>query len=246
MMRLFKNALFIEGITLYFSDNRIVRTYIIYALLLTLSVAVWWPKRSFFDFLELRSVPSTYNLTVASAFLLLVYAGGRFGLNAYGRGKAHSLTSWLNMTPLGPTAIVAGKSGLALVQTCFFLILASPFLVLAAAPAGVSLEIVGLSLIILLLFALTYRLIGLLLLTFLEERALAPAIFYWAVILVVGLLSLYIFPGVNPVLALVSLSTPDLAVYAKVRMFGRDLPFAARACRFHIILSLAALTAGSN
>ena len=45
MMRLFKNALFIEGITLYFSDNRIVRTYIIYALLLTLSVAVWWPKR---------------------------------------------------------------------------------------------------------------------------------------------------------------------------------------------------------
>ena len=242
-MKLFKNALFIEGMRLYFSDSRIIRTYLGYTVLLTLSVVIWWPKRSFFDFLELRSVPSTFNLTVASVYLLLVYVGSRFGLNAYGRGRTHSLTSWLNLTPLGPTAIIAGKSGLAFVHTCFFLSLAAPFLVLAASPSGVTLETAGLTLAALLLFAFTYRLIGLFLLTFLEGRALASAILYWAVILVVGLLSLYIFPRANPVLALLSLSARDTTVFAEAGMFGRDLPHASHAFRLHIILSLTALAA---
>jgi hypothetical protein len=241
-MRFYSNPLLVEGWKLYFSDQRILRVYRVYLALLGLSLLLCWPKQGMGNFLLAQTPPYTYQLMIVSTFVVCTFLSGRFGLQHYGRYQMHSLSSWLKFTPLHPVRIIGGKVTLALMHSIFLTMLALPFLIVAASPSGVPIEGALTSTLILLICATSYRIIGLFFLAAMEDRPLAAGIVLWAIILTLNLLSLYLFPRANAVLAMIRIATQDMRSLPSMK---RAVPDAVGSLTAHVILSLAALVAST-
>lgn len=235
-----KNPLLVEGWQLYFSEVKILKIYQIFLVALGFALLLFWPKRVLVDFLSFSTPPSTYHLMVVASFILCGYLSIRFGLQAYGRYQLHSLSSWLELTPLGPWTIVTGKAALSLVHSLFLCLLTVPFLYAAASPSGVPPSGVLRSVLVLFVCMASYRIIGLFLLTLIEDRTFLSSLIMWAIILTIGLLGLYLFPRANPVLGMLQAATLDMGGIPAAGNLSLD---AAATLKLHGILSVIAVTA---
>jgi hypothetical protein len=159
---------------------------------------ITWPKEGF---ISLRDLPFTYNALGGSIVVILAYLNFSQGSRKTFGSRYLSLHDWFVLAPLRAGMFLRGYIAVGLVDLCFYWGLSLPLLVLAASVSGESFRHLGTGLLIILLCVASYRIMGITLLTFLERDEfllyILARIFFVFFVLVSG----FVMPLCNPVLA---------------------------------------------
>ena len=207
-----------------------------YAAVLSLALFITWPKEGF---LSLRDLPFTYNAVGGTATIILAYLnftqGGR---NLLG-GQDASLRDWLAFTPLPGGTFLRGYLAAGGVEMLFFWGLSWPLMLLAAGVSGESLAHLGTGMLVLLACLAAYRVIGVTLLIWFERDDFVLYILVRVAYLWFILVSGFVWPLANPVLAFIDTSIwpPRLpAVSLWLLGFEYTAPGWATTVALHLIL----------
>lgn len=174
-----------------------------YFVVLSIVLFITWPKE---NFLSLRDLPFTYNAVGGSALIILAYLNFSYGSRKVLGSRYLSLHDWLALAPLNAGAFLRGYLALGLLDLLFFWGLSLPLLVLAAGVSGESLRNVAAGIVIILVCTGCYRIIAVALLTLLERDEFLLYILVRIVYAFFILISGFVAPLCNPVLALADAS----------------------------------------
>ena len=174
-----------------------------YAAVLSLALFITWPKEGF---LSLRDLPFTYNAMGGTATIILAYLNFTQGARHLMAGREASLRDWLAFTPLPAGALLRGYLAAGAVETLFFWGLTWPLMVLAAGVSGESFTHLATGMMVLLACLAAYRMIGVALLMWFERDDFVLYILVRVVYLWFILVSGFVWPHANPVLAFIDTS----------------------------------------
>ncbi|MDE0206220.1 MAG: hypothetical protein OXP66_09370 [Candidatus Tectomicrobia bacterium] len=174
-----------------------------YAAVLSLALFITWPKEGF---LSLRDLPFTYNAMGGTATIILAYLNFTQGARHLMAGREVSLRDWLAFTPLPAGALLRGYLAAGAVETLFFWGLTWPLMVLAAGVSGESFAHLAAGMMVLLACLAAYRMIGVTLLIWFERDDFVLYILVRVVYLWFILVSGFVWPHANPVLAFIDTS----------------------------------------
>lgn len=174
-----------------------------YAAVLSLALFITWPKEGF---LSLRDLPFTYNAMGGTATIILAYLNFTQGARHLMTGREVSLRDWLAFTPLPAGALLRGYLAAGAVETLFFWGLTWPPMVLAAGVSGESFTHLAAGMMVLLACLAAYRMIGVTLLIWFERDDFVLYILVRVVYLWFILVSGFVWPHANPVLAFIDTS----------------------------------------
>jgi hypothetical protein len=199
-----------EGVRVYLSDTRILRTYVFLVGVLFLVLLLWWPRDTIASALRGASPPDTF-IAVAVGFLLcLVILGMRYGSESFSPERLSLLREYAALAPVRPLSIVAGKALFGLLHTGFMLVLGAPFLVASFAVSGVDGVRALQALLVIGTTALAVRMCGLLFLTLTDGHSLLRdslllfgALFY---LTITGVFA----SAASPIAALASLASQEM------------------------------------
>ena len=239
-----RNPLISEGIFILFTHPRARRSYLVYMLVLFFVLLASWPARSMTDYLGEGLRPLTFGFISVALYLNLAFLSLRYSTTRIAGDRFHSTFDWLEYSPVNRIKIIYGKSAFAVFHTLFLLVLAAPFVVIAGAATGISpaLQLAALSVIF--CAALTYRIIGVFFSLFLDERPILYASIVWFCSLFLGLLTLFIHRGMNPLYALFAIFGEELVPFAGEAASVPVREVAAEAVRVHLFISAGFTAAG--
>ncbi|MBA7638751.1 hypothetical protein ES703_46407 [subsurface metagenome] len=231
------NPLLEEGFSIFFSNKKALRAYLIYVVLIGAVLFLWWPKTPISYFLDSNLSPGIFTTVLIFSFLLMAWLSALFGIEGYVRDEFHLTAEWLGMTPLSPGRILRGKLALFVLHTGFLAILPLPFLIIAASPSGISLRILAACFIVALVCALTYRIIGFFFLLVMEKRPFLMYSGLWGTV-ILAVLSKGFLPKASPVEALLSLIPQGEQTYPRFHLFGLTAGYFMYALTYHLLISL--------
>jgi hypothetical protein len=169
-----------------------------YLIVLCIVLFITWPKEGF---LSLRDLPFTYNALGGSIVIILAYLNFSQGSHKAFGSKYVSVHDWFVLAPLRAGTFLRGYIAVGLVDLCFYWTLSLPLLILAASVSGESLAHLGTGLCIILVCVGSYRIMGVTLLTFLERDEFLLYILVRLCFVFFVLVSGFVMPLCNPVLA---------------------------------------------
>ena len=174
-----------------------------YAAVLSLALFITWPKEGF---LSLRDLPFTYNAMGATATIILAYLNFTQGARHLMAGKEAALRDWLAFTPLPVGRLLRGYLAASGIEMLFFWGLSWPLMVLAAGVSGESFIHLATGMLVLLTCLAAYRVVGVTLLIWFERDDFVLYILVRVVYLWFILVSGFVWPHANPVLAFIDTS----------------------------------------
>lgn len=174
-----------------------------YAAILSLALFITWPKEGF---LSLRDLPFTYNAMGGTATIILAYLNFTQGARHLMAGREASLRDWLAFTPLPVGTLLRGYLAAGCVEMLFFWGLSWPLMLLAGGVSGESFVHLATGMLVLLACLLAYRIIGVTLLIWFERDDFVLYILVRVVYLWFILVSGFVWPHANPVLAFIDTS----------------------------------------
>jgi hypothetical protein len=169
-----------------------------YLIVLCIVLFITWPKEGF---LSLRDLPFTYNALGGSIVIILAYLNFSQGSHKAFGSKYVSVHDWFVLAPLRAGTFLRGYVAVGLVDLCFYWTLSLPLLILAASVSGESFAHLGIGLCIILVCVGSYRIMGVTLLTFLERDEFLLYILVRLCFVFFVLVSGFVVPLCNPVLA---------------------------------------------
>ena len=174
-----------------------------YAAILSLALFITWPKEGF---LSLRDLPFTYNAMGGTATIILAYLNFTQGARHLMAGREASLRDWLAFTPLPVGTLLRGYLAAGCVEMLFFWGLSWPLMLLAGGVSGESFVHLATGMLVLLACLSAYRIIGVTLLIWFERDDFVLYILVRVVYLWFILVSGFVWPHANPVLAFIDTS----------------------------------------
>ena len=206
-MKIPNNPYFDEGMRVYLSEARILRTYILFAGVLFLVLLLWWPRDTIAASLRGAAPPDTF-IAVAVGFLLcLVVLDLRYGSESFSPERLSRLREYAALAPVRPLSIVAGKALFGLLHTGFMLALGAPFLLASFAASGVAGGNALEALLVIGTAALAVRMCGLLFLTLGNGRSLLrDSLLLFGVLLYLTLTGVFA-SAASPITALANLAS---------------------------------------
>lgn len=169
-----------------------------YLVVLAIVLFITWPKE---NFLSLRDLPFTYNALGGSITIILSYLSFSYGSRKSLGSRYLSLRDWLVLAPLKAAAFLRGYVAVGLLELAFFWGLSMPLLVLAGGVSGESLGHLGAGFLVIVVCTSCYRVIGTTLLTLFERDEFVLYIMVRVLYVFFILVSGFIMPLCNPVLA---------------------------------------------
>ena len=207
-----------------------------YAAVLSLALFITWPKEGF---LSLRDLPFTYNAMGGTATIILAYLNFTQGARRLMAGTEASLRDWLAFTPLPAGTLLRGYLAAGGVEMLFFWGLTWPLMVLAAGVSGESFVHLLTGMTVLLACLAAYRMIGVTLLIWFERDDFVLYILVRVAYLWFILVSGFVWPHANPVLAFIDTSIwPRRLAAVDLAVRGADVtvPGWAVTVALHLIL----------
>ena len=207
-----------------------------YAAVLALALFITWPKEGF---LSLRDLPFTYNAMGGTATIILAYLNFTQGARNPLGSRDATLCDWLAFTPLPVGAFLRGYLAAGGVEMLFFWGLSWPLMLLAGGVSGESLAHLGTGMLVLLACLAAYRVIGVTLLIWFERDDFVLYILVRVVYLWFILVSGFVWPHANPVLAFIDTSIwPRRLSTVSIVLSGAEftLPGWAATVALHLIL----------
>jgi hypothetical protein len=196
--RAFSNPIFRGGLAEFGWQSTRWSYGINYLIVLSVILFITWPKEGF---LSLRDLPFTYNALGGSILIILAYLSLSQGSRKLLGSRHLSLHDWLTLAPIHAGAFLRGYLAVGLLDCGFFLALSLPLLVLAAGVAGEPLTHLGAGGLVILVCISSYRIMGITLLTWLERDEFLLYILVRLVYVFFVLVSGFVVPLCNPVLA---------------------------------------------
>ena len=174
-----------------------------FVAVLSLALFITWPKEGF---LSLRDLPFTYNAMGGTATIILAYLNFTQGARHLMSGREATLRDWLAFTPLPVGTLLRGYLAASSVELLFFWGLSWPLMLLAAGVSGESTVHLATGMLVLLACLAAYRMIGVTLLIWFERDDFILYILVRVVYLWFILVSGFVWPHANPVLAFIDTS----------------------------------------
>ena len=193
-----QNPIFCGGLEEFVRQNTRRSHLLNYLIVLSIVLFITWPKEGF---LSLRDLPFTYNAMGGTVLIILAYLHLSQGARKILGSRYLSVHDWLLLAPLEAGPFLRGYLAVGLLDVVVFWGVSLPLLVLAAGVSGESLGHLGAGMLIILVCAGCYRIIGTALLLLLERDEfflyIVVRILYVFIVLVSG----FIVPFGNPILA---------------------------------------------
>ncbi|MGQ9629743.1 MAG: hypothetical protein ACUVXI_05415 [bacterium] len=227
---MFRNPIFEESLKFFFLHNKTLVFFLYCILVLGAMLFFIWPDGD----AEVKGAPPSSFRVISIAILVLV---AYLNLTASSRTLAlrdmHKLSDWVKLTPLSLRTIVVGKFMVSALYSALFLVIASPFIVIATSISGMSVWEVLLIELYAWGFALVYYGIGLYLSAVWEDEETILFIVERAVFAVLMVATIFILPAINPILFVDSLAT---GYRAKTSVFTYRVPFPGFTPLIHLAL----------
>jgi len=94
------NPFVVEGMRLYFSERRILRSYLFVAGALGLVLAAMWPRGTIEAALREGAASDTFTVVAACLLLFLLILGARYGVEDFAPEAAARLREYVTLTPV--------------------------------------------------------------------------------------------------------------------------------------------------
>ncbi len=201
----FRNPLLAEGFNIFFSTKKAVNSYLYFVAFLALILLASWPNKTAAEYITSTNIPLTFNYVIIFLYIHLTILAARYSITRIAGDKFHPTSDWLDHTSVRRGSIILGRTAFGIFHVFFLFLLVLPFIVISGSATGIPPEDQLAASAVILTAALTYRIIGIFLSLFLDER---PFLFYcilWSLILLLSAGSLFIYPEINPVQALLSI-----------------------------------------
>ncbi len=205
-MRVQGGLFFEEGVRSYFSNRRILRTYILLPACLALILLLMWPRASFESALRAGLVTDAFAVVAEIFLLLLLYLGGRYGSEGFSGEAPPPLREYATLTRAALPAVVARRVVVAAVHTVFLLLLGSPFLLASLSVSGVPFRRFLETLAVIGAAGLAARACGLLAVALLGARPFVRDVVLFPGMLLIMGVTFFTAPSVNPFHAVVAVS----------------------------------------
>jgi hypothetical protein len=201
--RAWRNPIFQGGLN-EFARNTVRWTHgMNYLILLSIVLFITWPKE---EFLSLRDLPFAYNALGGAVLIILAYINCSQGARKLVGAGYVSLREWVALVPVAPQVFLRGYMVIGLVESLFFWALSLPLLTAAASVSGESLAHLGAGVLLILVCTGSYRMVAMALLLWLERDEFVLYLLVRVVYICCILVSGFLFPLGNPVLAFVQVS----------------------------------------
>lgn len=199
-----RNPILEEAAALYLRR----REYLLFHLLSLAGAAfftfVLWPSRDFMYFFRTGSVPAVFQATLVAHVLGVTGLSLYAGLDRLADSQIIRHSEWLERTAI-PTGVLArGKLLAATVHTAMLTVLALPFAVIAAGPAGISIRAVAASEVIVLLSGLAGRYAGMIISHLGETRYVVRVVGGWIFAALLFVATIQFYQPLNPIVAVVA------------------------------------------
>jgi hypothetical protein len=201
--RALQNPIFCGGVEEFARHSQRWSHGLNYLIVLSIVLFITWPKE---HFLNLRDLPFTYIPLGGVIIGILAYLSFSHGARKSLGSRYLSLHDWAALAPLRAGAFLRGYMAVGLLDLLFFWVLSLPLLVLAAGVSGESLDHIGTGMLIILVCTGSYRVIAIALLTILEREEFLLYILVRLLYVFFVLVSGFVMPLGNPVLAFVEAS----------------------------------------
>src|SRR5262245_65299950 len=196
--RAWRNPIFHGGLAA-FAQQPMYRSYgLNYIAALATVLLITWPKEGF---VNLRDLPFTYNALGGTTLIILAYLNVSQGATRSLGSRYLSLHDWLVLAPVPAGRFLRGYVAASGLELMLFWGLSLPLLILAAHVSGEPLRHLGIGMLIILVCAGSYRIVGVTLLTCFERDEFLLYILVRLLYVFFILVSGFVVPLYNPVLA---------------------------------------------
>lgn len=162
-----------------------------------------WPSQSLMEYFRSGSVPAVFEVVTIVELLALSVIGLVVGQDRLAAADVIRYTEWLERTRLPVSTLVSGKLVSALLHTVALVALGTPFVVIAAGPAGIPIRATLSSQWIILLVALFCRIIGMVLSHTGERYYFLRVVGAWVFLALLYLVTIGVLQSANPIVAVV-------------------------------------------
>lgn len=162
-----------------------------------------WPSQGFMEFFRSGTVPAVFQVVTVVELLTLSAIGLYVGQDRLAASTIIRYSEWLERTELPVRTLFAGKLLSAALHTVLLVALGTPFLIIAAGPAGLPVRATLSAQWIILLVALLCRITGMLLCHLGEEHYFVRVVGPWVFLALLYLVTIGVLQTLNPVVALV-------------------------------------------
>ena len=197
------NPVLDESTRVYLRRKEYAFLHVGYMGVLALVTAAAWPASGYMSFFRLDSVPAVFDVVAIIELLSLSAISLFAGQDRLAASEIIRYSEWLERTRLPVTTLVAGKIVSALLHTVILVVISTPFVIVAAGPAGIPVRAALSSQWIVFMTALLCRTVGLLLSHAGEERYVVRVIGSWLFLALLYLVTIGADSPLNPLIALV-------------------------------------------
>jgi hypothetical protein len=155
------------------------------------------------EFFRLNTVPAVFEVVTVFQLLMLSAVSLIAGQDRLAPSEIIRYSEWIERTTLPVRALFVGKVISALIHTVILVIVATPFVIVAAGPAGIPLRAAFASQWIVFVAALLCRIVGLLLSHVGEDHYVVRVIGAWVFLAILYLATIGSLQALNPIIALV-------------------------------------------
>ncbi len=232
--RAFHNAIFHGGLEEFGRNSTRWSHGLNVLIILSIILFITWPKEAY---LNLRDLPFTYNALGGATLIMLAYINLSQGSRKLLGEQYMSLRDWLALAPLRADTFVRGYLAAGFLECGFFWGLSLPLLVLAAGVSGESLAALAAGAGIILICVGSYRTVAVALLLCLERDEFLLYLLIRCLFVLFLLVSGFILPVCNPVLAFVDASLwHERHALPSVMLTGLEVPGWVVTVGLHLLL----------
>jgi hypothetical protein len=192
------NPFVVEGMRLYFSERRILRSCLFAAGALGLVLAAMWPRSTIEASLRGGAASDTFTVVAVFFLLFLVFLSARFGAEDFSPETAARLREYVTLTPVSLFSVIGGRLVFSTLHTVVLLLLGAPFLAAAMAVGGAGFHQALPALATIAAAGIAARMSGLLALALVSRRQQLRDLLLFGVFTAVLVVTWFFAPWANP------------------------------------------------
>lgn len=199
-----RNPVLQEARAVYLHRREYLWLHLGYLAASAVMLLIVWPSRDLMHFFRTQSPPPVYDVMVVYHAITLSLMNIFIGQDRVADGSIIRYSEWLERTSVPISILVGGKLFAAALHTVILTVVCLPFLVVAASPAGIPIQVIAPATLVLLLVSLLCRMVGMLISHWGESNYVIRVVGAWIFIALLFVATIQALPAVNPVVAVVS------------------------------------------
>jgi hypothetical protein len=203
-----RNPLLEEAAAVYMRRREYLTLHLAYVAGMALFLTLLWPARGLLYFFRTESTPAAFQAFVIAQVIAVCGISLAAGLDRLAESQIIRYSEWIERTGIPIRILGTGKLLAGIVHTTVLVIVGIPFAVVAAGPAGITLDVVAATELVVLLAGITGRIAGMLIGHLGETRYFIRVTGAWIYLALIFVATIRIGTPLNPIIAVVEQHAP--------------------------------------